>query len=170
MKKELFRSVDKSKISDGVVDAIDQSIDFLIPENQYDYLMPIFSKNDIDIYSDFFKTNFITPNANAGLSSDELKTISYMAKFWKEKSRYNIYNINRYLSFIGYNDNDNGSFIDVICTKISSGYGINSGIISFEEFLGLDDEDYYKLSISIGLSIERSVDGFTDMHDIAVMQ
>ncbi len=73
--------------------------------NLYAFLYPILSEKDDDTNKNvlaFLQRHRITTNKDITLTNEELLTISYLAPFYKEKIRHNIFEFNKYLFLIGY--------------------------------------------------------------------
>jgi hypothetical protein len=145
MRKQFYETKNKNPIVDKVNNYINETIDKGI---QYDYFLdvfPVLSKLELTYNSRFFKLNKITPNG-IGLSDKELKTISYLAPFYKEKIKYNIKEIVRYLKFLGYDVTNED--VTLMCLDKTKTYDNNrSNYITFEEYLKLDKENIYGLEI-----------------------
>jgi hypothetical protein len=145
MRKQFYETKNKNPIVDKVNNYINKTIDKGI---QYDYFLdvfPILSKLELTYNSRFFKLNKITPNG-IRLSDKELKTISYLAPFYKEKIKYNIKEIIRYLKFLGYDVTNED--VTLMCLDKTKTYDSNrSNYITFEEYLKLDKENIYGLEI-----------------------
>jgi hypothetical protein len=145
MRKQFYETKNKNPIVDKVNNYINKTIDKGI---QYDYFLdvfPILSKLELTYNSRFFKLNKITPNG-IGLSDKELKTISYLAPFYKEKVKYNIKEIVRYLKFLGYDVTNED--VTLMCLDKTKPYDDNrDNYITFEEYLKLDSENIYGVEI-----------------------
>lgn len=101
MREELFRSVDSpSNDVNSVIDKYDNTIDLYLDYDVYNFLYPILSPNAIDFDNDFFSSNSIS--VREGFTSDEYKTISYLAQWEKEKIKYNPKRIVNYFNLLGY--------------------------------------------------------------------
>lgn len=165
MVDELYENRKKNDILDKVNDYINKTIDFGIDDNVFTTLAPFLSDEDIDETSDFFKQYKITPNG--GLNSDEYKTIAYLSLFYKEKIKYNIKEIERYVKFLGYNFDEN--FISILCLDKEKEYNCDKdNYITFDEYLKLTDKQL--MGIDFKRSTQRFVDGFDIMFDFGVMK
>jgi len=172
--KLLEREHDRDSGSDFILDTGAKVIKEFVDVDIFRKIMPILSKGDITIDEDFLKINKISPNRNKNFSSEELKTISYLAPFWKEKIQYNVNDINRYLWFLGY-DFDNNPVDLVALNK----YDIKSNSISYTEYLKLNSVPIYLSTHSITHGVagnnvshylttiedDRYLDGFDILND-----
>ena len=147
MRKQFYETKHKNENLDKVNNYINKTIDKGI---KYDYLLnvfPILSKLEIDYDSKFFELNKITPNG-LNFSSDEFKTMSYLAPFYKEKVKYNVKEIVRYLKFIGYDVDDED--VTLMCLDKEKPYSDNDDdYITFEEYLKLDDKNKFGVELFV---------------------
>ena len=171
---DLKRQLDKNKQVDSVRDAIDETIDSLINDDAYLSLYPILSPSSIDIGNEFFGRNDITPNVIAEMTSEELKTASYLAEFYKEKVTHNVGDIDRYLWFLGYEHS--GVAAEILCQDVETEYFDEPTSITFQEYLALQDGEYYISFVRVGINVEQpsiidvkintNIDGYVDGFDV----
>lgn len=148
MLEELIRKKDKNPTLDKVSDKIDETIDYHIGDDVFLKILPILSSKDLLITSDFFDINKITPNSAKSFSSDELKTISYMAKFYKEKVKYSVGEIERYLTFLGYDLEERAT--DIVCVRKDGEYKADLDTnIEYQTYLNLATQDYLQYKHTI---------------------
>ena len=103
--------------------------------------MPILSYKNLTISDDYFNINKITPNSAKDFTSDELKTISYMAKFYKEKVKFSVGEIERYLIFLGYDLEERAT--DLVCIEKVGEYEADLDTnIDYQTYLNLSPYDY----------------------------
>ena len=126
---------DKKRYSrlDAVKEHIDNTIDYHIGDDIFYRVFPILSPYDVKNGEaglsegqigllQYFADNNITVNSQP-LNSDELKTISYLAPFLKEKMKYHIIEILRYLQITGNLLNiEDKRVVDIQCVKINDKY------------------------------------------------
>ena len=189
MIERLKRKYSKSKNVDTVSDYIDDTIDKELGDDVLLELNPILSKYDLAYNDKYFKINKISPNANVSFTSQELKTMAYLGSFYKERVKYNIGEIERYLSFLGYDVEHRAT--DIQCFKIADGYSVPaSSNIDYQVYLGLFDGNArpYLHTINSNIStvtVRHNVNndivsvhdngdydfiGFEDGHDISSMR
>lgn len=96
----------RDKFTDAINRVINDTIEHFIDDDYLYRTMPILSKKSITKYSDFWNDFKISLNRNIDFTEDELRTISYLAPFYKNKAKYNIKEVVRYLQFIGYEANE----------------------------------------------------------------
>jgi len=166
MRSFLYEKLSKNPIVDNVNKNINATIDEFIKYDYLFYVFPVLSKIDIDINADFFKANNISINKSLELNTNELKTISYLAPFFKEKVRYNPKNIIRYLRIIGYYSNYDDVVIE--CIKNINNPDIEKDYISFEEYLSLPDYETFKSIVK--LQTYKNHNGFDIGCDVLVMK
>jgi len=161
MIQKLYETKHKNKTLDKVNEYINNTIDEYIDDDIYFKLVPILSKSDdVDETNEFFKSYNITPKS--GLNSEEYKTISYLALFYKEKIKYNVKDIEKYFKFLGYEIDDD--FMTILCLEKNSEYNCNiNNYISFEEYLTLEDKQ--KVKNEVNEKIFNYIDGFDRLFD-----
>ena len=158
MLKELIRTKDKNPTLDNVSDKIDETIDHYISDDIFIKIFPILSPKEMTRNDDFFKINNITPNREKNFSSDELKTISYMANYYKEKVKYSVGEIERYLKFIGYDLSERAT--DIVCIEKDGDYEpLLETNISFQTYLTLPNEDFreYKHTLKHFINSQKAI-------------
>ncbi len=120
MRDNLFRTVDSPFVEiNTVIDAYDKAIDEYLDYDVYKTIFPILSTAEIDGDNPFFLSNNITLSRK-DLSSDEFKTISYLAIWEKEKIKYNPKRIIQYMRMLGYTIEDEDVFTIVLEDSHSS--------------------------------------------------
>jgi len=161
MIEELYEKKSKNYVVDKVNEFINNAIDEYITDDIYFSLVPILSKsNEIDENNEFFKTYNITPIS--GLNSEEYKTISYLALFYKEKIKYNVKDIEKYLKICGYQVDDD--FMTILCLNKDKEYDCDeTNYIPFENYLLLEDRQ--KVGNKLNEIVRNYIDGFDIMFD-----
>jgi hypothetical protein len=159
MDDNLKTYLNKDKYTDSFLKIVDDVIDENLEEDYIHYIFPIISNIELNREADYFIANNITLS-DKQLNSDELKTISYLAPFYKEKVKYDVKQIIKYLGLLGHETSE--SDIEILCSNINSDYMEET--ISFDEYLEL----YYyselklklinKISGNKSLNINRRVD------------
>ncbi len=100
--KEKVKTNDKR---DTLKEIYNETIRIDYSTNLYSFLYPVLSEKDEDINKEiltFLQQHRISINKNVSFTNEELLTISYLAPFYKEKIRHNIFEFNKYLFLIGY--------------------------------------------------------------------
>ena len=121
-------------VLDALSEAIQETINhFLITDPHYN-IAPYFYDGEIGTDCTFFADNRITlAEFN---SSDDLKTISYLAPFYRNRIAYNPKNMDFYLRCIGHLSYSE-SAMDIVCyDKSTCGEEANS--ILYKDWLLLD--------------------------------
>ena len=149
MREELYENKNKNELLDRTNKHINETIDYGIQYDYLDYVFPILSKMELKKDSEFFKTNSITINPDLDLSSRELKTISYLAPFYKEKIKYNPKDIIRYLYFLGYLDVTTDDYTILCLDKKKEYTDKRENYITFEEYLKLSYYSVYEITSNI---------------------
>jgi len=96
----LKRAKEKNETVDFFHDCIDQTIEYFLNDDVYIDIYPALSGSLTQKDSPYFTATNITVAQD--LTPEEYKTISYMAKFYKEKVKYNPKEIERYMARIGH--------------------------------------------------------------------
>ncbi|MFT7880442.1 MAG: hypothetical protein ABXS91_08620 [Sulfurimonas sp.] len=130
-----------NSIYDAVSKAIEATINHFIGNDPYFYIAPYFYTGEIDKSCPFFGDNRITfPNYD--IPSDDLKTMSHLAPFYRNRIAHNPKNINYYLralSYIGYGE----SGFDILCYEAIDCSAASPSHITYEEWLKLDGDYVY---------------------------
>jgi len=127
-----------SELYDAVAEAIDQTILHFMVQDPYYYIAPFFSAQEISKKCPFFVDNRITlPEFD--ISSDDLKTMSYLAPFYRNRIAYNPKNIDNYLKALGHLKHDE-SGMDIICYESIDCENPLTTYITYEEWLSLEGD------------------------------
>jgi len=146
LKEYLYETKTKNDVVDATNENINTTIDKFIDDETYRDLLPALTYSETKRDSVFFQRYDITP-AN-GLTSDEYKTISYLAQFYKEKIKYSVNNIQRYLEFLGWQPSR--QICTIMCLEEGKPYyGDIEDCISFEDYLKLYYYDEFHEDIHI---------------------
>ena len=157
MRTHLYTTLKKNPQYDSVNRLLDQTIDEYIRYDYLDEVFPIMSVNEINIDSNYFKNNSITPNEV--LSKEELKTASYLAPFYKEKVKYNVKEVYRYLNFLGHDEQRDD--VQILCLDRRYEYNtVLDNYISFEEYLLLEESQPYDILFEFTAGSVGYIDGF----------
>ena len=167
MRDFLYEKLNKNPVVDETNKLINETIDNFIDYDYLYYVFPILSKVELSSNADYFTANKISINMSLELNSDELKTISYLASFFKEKIRYNPKEIIRYLKILGYSPNEDDIVIG--CLQKDSEYNDNiENYIEFEDYLLLPD---YETALNkITTKTYKHYNGFDVGFDVLVMR
>lgn len=130
---------DKKRFLDIVQGHINATIQHFVKEDVFEAYLPMLSPEAMSHDSDFFKSNHIT--VALGLNSEEYKTASYLALFYKEKANYSVDNINKYLKFIGY-DVSESPFDLLVMDKTKTYTTEEANYITFDEYMALSPIAY----------------------------
>ena len=154
MIKELLEKGSRDKYTDNINTIINNTINNFIDIDYLYKVFPILSKKELTKDSIFFKDNKISLNTNLDLSQKELKTISYLSLFYKQKIKYNPKEIIRYLKFLGYDaniDDVNIMVFDKSNYSIEDDYDndFENKYITMEEYLNLSYTIICKTSLNI---------------------
>jgi len=152
MRAEFVENQSKNTIIDETNKLINETIDYGIKYDYLDYVFPILSDESFTIEDDFFRVNKISPNAGAFLSERELKTISYLALFYKEKVKYNNASIKKYLKILGYENTD--ASVTPLVLKKDGDYTNKDDFISFEDYLKCEYES--EINTTLLISVEKN--------------
>ena len=155
MKEYLYETKSKNKYLDETNKVINQTIDNFINDDSYFDTYPILSKSEIKRDNPYFLKHDITPVD--GLTSEEYKTISYLAPFYKEKVKYSVNNIQRYLEFLGWKP-DRQVYTIMCLHKDAPYYGNLDDCITFEEYLNLNYYDGFKLTLNFEFPKHKTID------------
>jgi hypothetical protein len=144
VKDYLYETKSKNQKLDETNSLINETIDKYIDDDAYYDTFPILSKQEIKSDNPYFKKHDIT--VAKGLTSEEYKTISYLAPFYKEKVKYSVNNIERYLKFLGHKVDK--QVCTIMCLhKDAPYYGDMDDCITFEEYLKLNYFDGFQVTI-----------------------
>ena len=133
-------------------------------QDPYQDVIPSLSREDVKGITTYFRDNRITLKEDLELSEGELKTISYLAEFYRKRVAYNPMAINMYLATLGYcgwNDKP----VKVVCYKKGM-YDTEEGRISFDEWKELSDDekkeyvttnDLYVYDIDVALIVHNDL-------------
>ena len=172
---ELYETKNKNDIVDSVNNFINSTINNFIDDDTYFITVPILSNKEITQSNAYFKNSNITPEA--GLTSDEYKTISYIAPFYKEKVKYSVNNIDKYLKMIGYELEE--QVATILCLDRDKEYNdqIEENYITLEEYFKLDYVNEFNHTIISNIKQYKSIlsivktdivqDAYIDGFDIA---
>ena len=97
----------------AVREALDLAVTHFLNEDPYYYVAPFLSEKEITKNCPFFENNGISLPPKV-LTSEDLKTISYLAPFYRNRLAYDPKNIDRYLWATGHLDYSVSSF-DLLC-------------------------------------------------------
>lgn len=168
MREDLFRSISSPfQEIDNIINAYDKTIDTYLDYDVYYTLFPILSTKEVQYDNPFFLSNNITLSRE-DLSSDEYKTISYLAIWEKEKIKYNPKRIINYARMLGYTIDSKDVFTIVLDDKYSSltekqcdNFAISIEIgdsdengMAFEDYLEYLQrfEDYDRIATRVGVN------------------
>ncbi|MGW8169629.1 MAG: hypothetical protein ACWGHH_06460 [Sulfurovaceae bacterium] len=127
-----------NEILEAVSEHLKATLDYFKNIDVYYYIAPYLFRGDIDAACPYFQDNRITLNQSIQYTSDELKSISYLAKMYRNKIAYSPKNIDYYLQAIGY-VKFNESAIDILCFETLD-CATHTGEITYQEWLLLDDD------------------------------
>jgi hypothetical protein len=170
-----------SEIRDNLKTIVDKTID-TIDRDVYSVLMPILGDK---VNKNYFKAYQIS--VVEGLTDKEYKTISYLAPFVKEKIKYNVKEIVRYLRWLGYADvTYNDVFLLAVHKSVESkinyyckllkqeitidSYKLKDEAISIDEYLAQKPFDFF---VTVGANNNSDVryrDGFVTNFDVEQMK
>ncbi|NOR58755.1 MAG: hypothetical protein GQ474_09565 [Sulfurimonas sp.] len=151
-----------SEIYDAVSEAVGKTIDHFLKDDPYYSIIPYLYDGEIDATCPFFEDNRITVSDT--LSSEDLKTMSYLAQRYRSRVAYNPKNIDYYMRALGHIDYSQ-SAMDMVCfPKAECGQLANT--IKFQEWLALPASEQCDYIISNTILVEPSVSNtvFNDLH------
>lgn len=92
---------------------LSEAVEETLSVDPYYYIAPYLHKGVIDKNCPFFKDNNITLPSKY-IDSEDLKTISYLAKFYRNRLAYDPRNIDRYMWATGHIPYTKSSY-DILC-------------------------------------------------------
>ena len=98
---------------DEALRIINEATEEVLTVDPYYYIAPYLHDGEITKDCPFFKDNDISLPAK-NLDSEDLKTISYLAKFYRNRLAYDPANINRYMWATGHVPYDKKTY-DILC-------------------------------------------------------
>jgi len=141
-------------IYDALTEVINSTVEHFLGGDPYYPIAPYLCSGEIDSTCPFFDDNRITLSEK-GLSSDELKTISHLSTFYRNRVAYNPVNIDRYLQVLGHITYSQSS-MDILCFHQSS-CGDVEGAITYEEWKNLPYPEFAFGSVHYSLLIDTEV-------------
>lgn len=129
----MYDTLDKNNETlNAVSEALKKTIDHFLSADPFYYFAPYFFDGGIDKQCPFFRDNRVTLPL-AQLSSSDLKTISYLAPFYRNRVAYNPKNIDYYLRATGWMKYDDTA-MDIIVYRENM-CGDPSGEIMYQKYL-----------------------------------
>lgn len=127
-----------NSIYDAVSKSIEDTIEHFIDDDPYYYIAPYLSKKEIDKRCPFFTDNRITlPDID--LCSDDLRTMSHLATFHRNRIAYNPKSLDHYLRLLKHIDYDQNGF-DILCYETLDCSTVSPPEITYEEWLLLSGD------------------------------
>ncbi len=130
-------------VLDALSEAIEKTILNFIDTDVYYFIAPYLSRKEISLDCPFFKDNRVSIQSEVGFPdtltdkqiSDNLKTISWLSLFQRNRVAYNPKNIDYYLRTLGY-IKYNESAMDILCFEDGE-CGNENKNITYEEWLSI---------------------------------
>jgi len=105
------------KVRNELRKILSETVEQTLSTDPYYYIAPYLYKGEIDKDCPFFKDNNITLPSKL-LASEDLKTIAYLAKFYRNRLAYDPRNIDRYMWATGHIPYSKSSY-DILCFETS---------------------------------------------------
>lgn len=144
-----------SDIYDAISEAIDATVAHFVKEDPYYYIAPYLSQMEIGKDCPFFADNRITL-IDTDIASEDLKTMSYLATFYRDKIAYSPKNIDYYLRALGHLSH-NESGMDIVCYENVNCTDPLITEIPYSEWLLLDGE--YTTTYNMTIEAQTAIVG-----------